>query len=76
MNLVQMYKELCPRTVKEYEQDRKGNASEKEITAYRAHTFGVYDALRYVAVHVSPEDVDKLEELQKITVGEEMSELV
>lgn len=39
--------------------------------AYRAHTFGVYDALRSVAAAMEDEETVKLlEELQKAIVGE------
>ena len=64
IDLCKIYAEHCNM----YVRDIRDEACKK---AYRAHTFGVYDALRSVAAAMGDEETVKLlEELQKAIVGE------
>lgn len=64
IDLCKIYAEHCNM----YVRDIQDEACKK---AYRAHTFGVYDALRSVAAAMGDEATyEMLEELQKAIVGE------
>lgn len=64
IDLCKIYAEHCNM----YVRDIQDEACKK---AYRAHTFGVYDALRSVAAAMGDEETyELLEELQKAIVGE------
>lgn len=64
IDLCKIYAEHCNM----YVRDIQNEACKK---AYRAHTFGVYDALRSVAAAMGDEATyEMLEELQKAIVGE------
>ena len=64
IDLCKIYAEHCNM----YVRDIQDEACKK---AYRAHTFGVYDALRSVAAAMGDEETyEMLEELQKAIVGE------
>ena len=64
IDLCKIYAEHCNMSVR----DIQDEACKK---AYRAHTFGVYDALRSVAAAMGDEATyEMLEELQKAIVGE------
>lgn len=64
IDLCKIYAEHCNM----YVRDIQDEACKK---AYRAHTFGVYDALRSVAAVIGDKDAyAMLEELQKAIVGE------
>lgn len=64
IDLCKIYAEHCNMYVRDV-QDKECQK------AYRAHTFGVYDALRSVASAMGDEETVKLlEELQKAIVGE------
>ena len=64
IDLCKIYAEHCSMYVRDV-QDKECQK------AYRAHTFGVYDALRSVASAIGDEATyEMLEELQKAIVGE------
>lgn len=64
IDLCKIYAEHCNMYVRDV-QDKECQK------AYRAHTFGVYDALRSVAAAMGDEEeFEMLEELQKAIVGE------
>ena len=64
IDLCKIYAEHCNM----YVRDIQDEVCKK---AYRAHTFGVYDALRSVAAAMGDEATyEMLEELQKAIVGE------
>lgn len=64
IDLCKIYAEHCNM----YVRDIQDEACKR---AYRAHTFGVYDALRSVAAAMGDEATyEMLEELQKAIVGE------
>ena len=64
IDLCKIYAEHCPMYVRDIEDPDWAKA-------YRAHTFGVYDALRSVAAKLGDEkQYELLEELQIAIVGE------
>lgn len=64
LDVLEIYKEHCPFNVED-------PAVQEYKTVYRAHCFGVYDALRSVAAQIGNEDIVKqLEQEHRNTVNE------